>query len=309
MGSPDFAVASLRAVLDAPKDKEYQVVAVVTQPDKKSGRGQRLIPTPVKELAQSLHIPVLQPQKINTPESVAQIRSFCPDLLVVVAFGQLLKQEILDIAPLGVINVHASLLPFYRGAAPIHRAIMNGEGASGVTTMYIDLGMDSGDMIFKKKVAIDPDENTGSLHDKLAKAGGELLLQTLNAIAQGNAPREAQNHQMATYAPLLSKDDEIIDWNNFAQNLHNQIRGMNPLPGVYTYCNGKRLKIHKVKLTDGPVNGEEAGTVSKVDQEGICVNTGRGVLCLVSVQPEGKSKMTAAEFARGYRIVRGSRLG
>lgn len=303
-GTPDFAVPSLNKLIA----KGYEVVAVFTQPDRPKGRGHQLQPTPVKQAALSAGIPVYQPSNINSAEGFELVKSFCPDLIVVVAFGQIIKRQLLDLPSLGLVNVHASLLPSYRGAAPIHWAVINGESKTGVTTMYIEEGLDSGNMILKAETPIGENEDTGTLHDRLAELGADLLVDTLDLIAKGQAPSINQDHTLSTYAPMLKKEDELIYWNNSAQLIHNKIRGMHPFPGTYTMFNGKRLKIKK-SLVRKSGSVAEPGTIIDIDAEAIWLSTNDGELGLLIVQPEGKSSMSAADFVRGYGIKKGIRLG
>ena len=307
LGSPDFAVPPLAALAAA----GYEIAAVVTQPDKPRSRG-RLQPTPVKQKALDLGIPVLTPQRIKTAESVAALRALAPELMIVVAYGQILSREILQIPQLGAVNIHASLLPAYRGAAPIHWAIRNGEKESGVTLMYLDEGMDTGDMICSAAVPIAAEETTGELHDRLCALGTELLLATLPQIASGTAPRMAQQEALASYAPLLKKEHELVDWQCTAQALHDQIRGMDPWPGTYTFYAGKRLKLWQSRLLPPPPDAlatAAPGEVAAVGPAGIWVRCGDGLLCLQQLQPEGKTRMDAAAFLRGNSIQPGDKLG
>lgn len=305
MGSPEFALPCLVELINSP----HTVAAVVTQPDRPKGRGKKLAPTPVKKMALANDIPVFQPSKINTPEFIAEIRELAPDLVVVVAFGQILKPEFLCIPPLGCINVHASLLPQYRGAAPIHWALINGEEKTGVTTMYLDAGMDTGDMILKQEVVIEPLETVGSLHDKLALAGAVLLGETIRLITSGTAPRTSQDHQEATYASLLKREHEKIDWKGTACQVNNQVRGMNPWPGAYTTLNNDLIKVWKTTVHEELSTGA-SGTVREiVPGQGIRVQCGSGSLWLVEIQPQGSRRMTADAFACGHRLEIGTLLG
>ncbi|NMA13833.1 MAG: methionyl-tRNA formyltransferase [Clostridia bacterium] len=298
MGSPDFAVPCLEEMLKSP----HEVIAVVTQPDRPKGRGGKLQPTPIKIRAVAEGIPIYQPSKVNTPEFIQQMRELKPDLAVVVAFGQILKPDLLNIPSLGCINVHASLLPKYRGSAPIHWAIINGEKVTGVTTMYLDPGMDTGDMILAEKVLIADDDTVGTLHDKLALAGAGILYETVKLIDQGKAPRTAQNHEEATYAPLLKREHELIDWKKPVREVYDMVRGMNPWPGAYTTFNGKVLKIWESMIDNEGVTGVPGSVVQVVNGQGIKVQCGDGCLWLCKVQPEGRRPMSADAFARGHRV-------
>lgn len=304
MGTPDFAVPCLEALL---KDSTIQVTAVVTQPDRPKGRGRHLLPPPVKSAAVAAGIPVLQPEKIKAPEVIAELKKLAPDLIVVVAFGQFLPESLLNLPPLGCINVHASLLPKYRGAAPIHWAIMQGETETGVTTMYMDKGMDTGDMILKKTTPISPELTTGELHDQLMAQGAELLTETVELLRSGKAPRTKQDNALATYASLLKRDTERIDWNRSATEIHNQVRGLNPWPGAFAKTTDFRLKVWRTKVIDTTQQGI-AGTITACTPEGFTVQTGCGILELCQVQPESKRKMTAQECLCGYCIHPGDRL-
>jgi len=303
MGSPDFAVPSLQAMIAA----GYQPLAVVTRPDKPRGRGGQLTPTPVKLAALSGDLTVLTPVNVNTPEALDTMRALKPDLLVVVAFGQILKRELLQLPQLGAVNLHASLLPAYRGAAPIQRAIINGERESGVTTMYLNEGMDTGDIILRAACEIGAGESGGRLHDKLMAIGAELLCRTIRLIEEGTAPRQAQDNGLATYAPPLTAEDERIDWRQSARDIHNRIRAMNPWPGAYTMWDGKRLKLWQSLTRLSRFQAEPGETVA-VDRQGIWLSTGEGELCLTEVQPQGKNRMAACAFARGYGVQAGLKL-
>lgn len=299
MGTPDFAVGSLQALAEAGK---YEIVSVITQPDRPKGRGRQMLMTPVKEYALSQGYEVHQPQRVKTPEFVAQLREMNPDLIVVAAFGQLLSQEILEMPKYGCINVHASLLPKYRGAAPIHYAIMQGEKESGVTIMQMDIGMDTGDMIKKVAVSIDENMTMGELHDELKVKGAQLLLEVIEDIEAGKAMPEKQNADEATYASLLKRDMERIDWSKAAADIHNLIRGFNPAPGAFTKLpDGKNLKIWGSRLTDKATTAE-AGTIVEVTKHSFFVACGDGVLEIIEVQPESKKRMPAQVFINGRGV-------
>ena len=304
MGSPDFAVAPLRALAAA----GYTPLAVVTRPDKPRGRGGKLAPTAVKQAALEMGLPVLTTPNVNGPEAVAEISAFKPHLLLVAAYGQILKAELLRLPPLGAVNLHASLLPAYRGAAPIHRAVINGEQQSGVTTMYMDAGLDTGDMILNATCNIGAEETAGDLHDKLMQLGAELLCRTVALIEQGSAPRQPQDDALASYAPPLAAQDEIVDWRRSAADIHNQIRGLNPWPVAYSFCGGRRLKLWRCHIRPARF-AACPGAVVAVDRQGIWLATGEGELCLTEVQPEGKARMDGCAFARGYGIEPGVELG
>lgn len=322
MGTPDFAAVHLKALAAA----GYPIVGVVTQPDRPRGRGGRVSFSPVKQAALELGLPVLQPARVKNPQAVADIAALQPDLAVVVAFGQILTQQLLDVPRLGCINVHASLLPQYRGAAPIHWAVINGETLTGVTTMWMDAGLDTGDMILRSEVPIGPEMTTGELHDRLAEAGAELLVRTLRAVERGDAPRTPQDHAIATYAPRLTPADERIDWTRPAAQIANLVRGMNPWPVAHTVTPRGRLKVWQARPWNPaqggalPLTGAAAspgagsaaaapGTVVAVRKgEGLLVQTGGGLLLLQEVQPENGRRMTAEEYARGQRLEPGAAL-
>lgn len=308
MGTPDFAVPALRALLD----DGYNVVAVVTQPDRPKGRKRVLTPTPVKEEALKHGLTVLQPEKLRQAESVEQIRSLAPDLIITAAYGQILPKSILDMPELGCINVHASLLPKYRGGAPIHYAVMRGEQVTGVTIMYMDVGLDTGDMISSVEVPITEQDTTGSMFAKLSLAGAELLRKTLPDLIAGRIQAVPQNEAEAIYSPNITREDERIDWSKPARDIFNQVRGLNPFPGAFTTWNGDVLKVWQCKP---PVSAEWAagnakpGTVLRADADGIAVQTGDGVLILTTIQPAGKKAMEVEQFLRGSAIERGTALG
>ena len=296
MGTPDFAVPCLKTL-----NENYEVIAVITQPDRPKGRGQKLTPSPIKEYALEHNLTVLQPEKIKTSETEEQLKKLAPDLIVVVAFGQILSKAILDIPQLGCINVHASLLPKYRGAAPIHWSIINGETKTGITTMYMDVGLDTGDMILKEEVSISSKMNTGELHDTLMNIGAKTLLQTIKQIAEGSVVRNKQNDAEASYAPLLTKELERINWLLPAQEIYNLVRGLNPWPVAFSIFKGKKLKIWQTKVIDNVTIGE-IGTVLSLTETGFTVQTGKGILEILELQPESKRKMTAKDFVCGNQI-------
>ena len=302
MGTPDFAVPCLKTL-----NENYEVIAVITQPDRPKGRGQKLTPSPIKEYALEHNLTVLQPEKIKTSETEEQLKKLAPDLIVVVAFGQILSKAILDIPQLGCINVHASLLPKYRGAAPIHWSIINGETKTGITTMYMDVGLDTGDMILKEEVSISAKMNTGELHDTLMNIGAKTLLQTIKQIAEGSVVRNKQNDAKASYAPLLTKELERINWLLPAQEIYNLVRGLNPWPVAFSIFKGKKLKIWQTKVIDNVTIGE-IGTVLSITETGFTVQTGKGILEILELQPESKRKMTAKDFVCGNQIAINDKL-
>lgn len=305
MGTPDFAVPCLRALLSLKQD----IVAVVTQPDRAKGRGNKLTPPPVKMLANEAGIPVYQPEKIKTREFTQILRDLKPDVMIVVAFGQILSQEILDIPPLGCINVHASLLPKYRGAAPINWCIINGENKTGVTTMYMDKGMDTGDMIRNKEIAIYENETAGELHDRLSELGASVLLETMELLIEGTVPRMTQNNAEATYAPIMTKALGRIDWSKEASEIRNLIRGTYPWPGAFSIYNGKVFKVLSATAQDDNVKNENYGCVSQVNRDSIVISCGTGSLKIFELQFENEKRMDVEAYLRGHEIVAGTVLG
>lgn len=305
MGTPDFAVGSLQALCESCK---HEILAVVTQPDRPKGRGNKLLQTPVKEYALAQGLTVYQPQKVKTPEFVELLHELQPELIVVAAFGQFLSKEILELPKYGCINVHASLLPKYRGAAPIQYAIIKGEKESGVTIMQMDIGMDTGAMLDKVVVPIAENTTMGELHDALREQGATLLLQVIDKIATGTAVAEPQDDAQATYATLLDRSMEHIDWSKTAQEVHNLIRGFNPAPSTFTKLpNGKSLKIWGSKMTDKS-SAAAAGTVIETGKHSFFVACGEGVLEITEVQPESKKRMPAQVFLNGRGVQEGDLL-
>lgn len=305
MGTPDFAVGSLQALCESGK---HEILAVVTQPDRPKGRGNKLLQTPVKEYALEQGLTVYQPQKVKTPEFVELLHELQPELIVVAAFGQFLSKEILELPKYGCINVHASLLPKYRGAAPIQYAIIKGEKESGVTIMQMDIGMDTGAMLDKVVVPIEENTTMGELHDALREQGAALLLQVIDKIAAGTAVAEPQDDAQATYATLLDRSMEHIDWSKTAQEVHNLIRGFNPAPSTFTKLpNGKSLKIWGSKMT-AKSSTAAAGTVIETGKHSFFVACGEGVLEITEVQPESKKRMPAQVFLNGRGVQEGDLL-
>lgn len=304
MGTPDFAVGTLEALVNA----GHEVVLAVTQPDKPQGRKQILIAPPVKQTAEKLGIPVYQPKRVREPEALALLRGYEPELIVVAAFGQILPKELLDMPTYGCINVHASLLPKYRGAAPIQWAILNGDAVTGVTIMRMDVGLDTGDMIAKAEVAITPADTGGSLFDRLAETGAKLCVETIPSIVDGTAVYTPQDEQAATKVGQISKKDGLIDFTRSAVAIECQIRGLNPWPSAYTSLAGKTLKIWSAQVSDRQTEAQP-GTVVLVEKDRFGVQTGDGVLICTEVQLEGKKRMSAADFLRGNALTAGSRLG
>ena len=309
MGTPDFAKESLEAVYNA----GYNVIGVVTNPDKPKGRGMKMIPSPVKEFALEKNIPVYQPLKVrNNTEFIDEIKLLNPDVICVVAYGKILPKEILDIPRLGCINVHGSLLPKYRGAAPIQWSVLNGEKQTGITTMYMDIGMDTGDMILKEPVDIGEDETTGELWERLSSLGGKLLVDTLKLIEEGRAPREKQGEDF-TMAPMLNKEMAEINWKEkTAEEIKNLIRGLNPIMGAFTYVNDKKLKLWKVQVVSFEefeskynVNAEntELGKVILADtKQGLFLKAKDAVIEAIEIQAEGAKRMNAKDFLRGNNL-------
>lgn len=301
MGTPDFACPTLQKLID----RDENVVAVFTQPDRPKGRGQKLQPPPVKELALKYDIPVYQPVKVRVPEVVEQIRNLKPDLIVVVAFGQILPKALLDVPLNGCVNVHASLLPRYRGAAPLNWCIANGEKETGITTMLMDEGLDTGPMLLKRSVAISADETILTLHDKMAILGAELLAETLDGLQNNTIVPEKQDDQQSCYAPLLKKTDGLIDWSSPATKIHNMVRAFATWPGTITFLDGMQLKLFKVGLSDAV---GQPGTVLAAGREGIEVACGEGSLVIYELQAAGSRKMDAASFLAGHPVKPGDLL-
>lgn len=304
MGTPDFSVGTLEALVEA----GHEVVLAVTQPDKPKGRGKEMQFTPVKEAALRHDIPVFQPKKVRDPECMEELRKYHADIMVVIAFGQILPQEILDMTPYGCVNVHASLLPKYRGAAPIQWSIIDGEEVTGVTTMQMDAGLDTGDMLLKTEIKIEADETGGSLHDKLAEAGATLCVETLKALEEKTVTPEKQGETPTAYAKMLDKKLGNIDWTMDAVSIERLIRGLNPWPSAYTMWNGKVMKIWRGEVLEA--SGEQIpGTIVAVSKDSFTVQTGKGQLRILELQLQGKKRMDAAAFLRGYKLEEMMRLG
>lgn len=304
MGTPDFSVGTLEALVEAGHD----VCLAVTQPDKPKGRGKEMQYTPVKEAALKHGIPVYQPKKIRDPECVEELRKYNADVMIVIAFGQILPKEILEMTPYGCINVHASLLPKYRGAAPIQWSIIDGEEVTGVTTMQMDEGLDTGDMILKTEVPITEEETGESLHDKLAEAGAKLCVETLKAVENHTAIFEKQGESPTAYAKMLDKKLGNINWNNSAVQIERLVRGLNSWPSAYTHWNSKVMKIWHAKAeADNTADTEkkQPGTVVKVEKDSFTIQTGDGILRVLELQIPGKKRMDAGAFLRGYTLEEG----
>ncbi len=305
MGTPEFAIPSLDMLLK----EGYDVAAVVTQPDKPKGRGNKMSPPPVKEYAMEHGIEVLQPEKVKTEEFVEKIKAINPDLLVTAAYGKILPKSVLDIPKHGCINVHGSLLPKYRGAAPIQWSIINGEKVTGITTMYTDVGMDTGDMLVKAEIEITEDMTAGELHDKLSVLGAEVLKETLKRLENGTLERIPQNDEEATYAPMMTKETGCIDWSKSSREIHNLVRGTNPWPGAYTFYNDKKMKIWMTSVISDEEHDSKAGTILKVSKDGIVVACGLGKLIIKEIQFENARKMSVEEYICGHKIDEGELLG
>ena len=304
MGTPDFAEKSLEAVYNA----GHEILAVVTNPDRPKGRGMKMVASPAKEFAISKELKIYQPEKVRKNiDFIEEIKALEPDVICVVAYGKILPKEILEIPKFGCINVHGSLLPKYRGAAPIQWAVINGEKVTGVTTMYMDVGMDTGDMILKEETEIAPDETTGELWDRLAKIGAGLLVKTLEQIENKTAPRIPQGEDF-TMAPMLDKEMSKIDWENkTAQEIKNLVRGLNPIMGTYSYLNRKKIKIWKVDVVEADNENVKNGTVLKSDsKDGLYIKAKDGVIKVLEIQGENAKRMNIQDFLRGNQIEVGS---
>lgn len=304
MGTPDIAVGCLQKIID----EKHEILGVVTQPDKPVGRGKKMGMPPVKELALKYDIPVYQPIKARDEEFVQVLRELNPDLIVVVAFGQILPKSILDIPKLGCVNVHVSLLPKYRGAAPINWVIINGEEKTGVTTMYMDEGLDTGDMILTSEFALNDEITAGELHDIMKEEGALVLKETIDLIAKGEAPRIPQNHEEFTYAPMMNKILGQIDFSKSAKEIHNLVRGVNPWPSAYTTYKGQTMKVWKTKVLN-ETSDKHPGTILKVDKDGIRVSTKDNVLLIKEIQMPGKKRVLVEEYIKGNSIETNEILG
>ena len=304
MGTPDFAVASLNALVNA----GHEVAAVVTQPDRPKGRGNKLAFPEVKERALELGFPVHQPDSVKDEAFLDLLRGYNPDVIVVVAFGRILPQAVLDLPKYGCVNVHGSLLPQYRGAAPIQRAVLDGLKETGVTTMRMDIGMDTGDMLLQAALPITDEDTTGTMFDKLAELGGQLLVDTLAGLEAGTIVPQKQDDAKATHAARILKEDEVIHWENAAEHIFCQIRGLAPAPGAYTMWEGQRLKLWKARLNSRET-GAHPGTVVEIGKDFLLVQTGKGCLEVLELQPAGKKAMPAKAFANGAGVNTGIVFG
>ena len=307
MGTPDFAAGALRSLIAA----GHEITAVVTQPDKAKGRSKELMPSPVKVCAVEHGIPVMQPRRIKTPEAMAELKTYPADVFIVAAFGQILSQEILDMPKFGSLNIHASLLPKYRGTSPIQRVILDGEEKTGVTIMQMDAGIDTGDMLYKKEIPIAPDDTYETLHDKLMNLGGEAVVEALELLEQGKLVPEKQDDSLSCYAPLIDKSMGQIDFSKDAAEIDRLIRGLTPWPSAYTSYKGKQLKIWKAVPvpSENTVDDESsAGEILKVEKDAVTVATGKGALKIYELQLEGKKRMTTHDFLLGVKMQPGEVL-
>lgn len=301
MGTPDFSVPTLNSLIHS----KHKVIGVVSQPDRPKGRGNKISYTPVKKLAMENNIKVYQPVKVREKEFINELKNISPDVIVVIAFGQILPKELLDIPKYGCINVHASLLPKYRGAAPIQWAVINGEKTTGITTMFMDTGLDTGDILLKERIEIDKNETGGSLHDKLSELGGKLILQTLDALEDNSLIRTPQDNEIATYAPILQKSIGHIDWSKDAIEIERLIRGLNPWPSAYTYLEDKLLKIWDAKVITTSKDSFPSGTICDIIKEGFVIKCGNDGLLIKELQLQGKNKMDTQAFLRGFPLKEG----
>ncbi len=299
MGTPDFAVESLKRLYE----NGHNIMAVISQPDRKSGRGMNVVPTPVKEYAESKGLKVYQPERIRKDkELIEKIKDMKPDVIVVVAFGQILPKEILDIPKYGAINVHGSLLPKYRGAAPIQWSIINGETVTGITTMYMDVGMDTGDMLEKFEVEIEYDDTYGTLYEKLKVAGGKAIVSTLDKIVEGVLKRTQQGDDF-TMAPMIEKEMGEIDWSKTSTEIRNLVRGLNPMPGAFSYVGKERIKIWNTEISTFHNEDAEPGTILlDSEKHGLVIKTGDGALELTEIQMPNQKRMSAKDYLRGHKI-------
>ncbi|MBM4260763.1 MAG: methionyl-tRNA formyltransferase [Deltaproteobacteria bacterium] len=304
MGTPPIAAATLEELLKS----EDSVVGVVTQPDRPSGRGQQTQPSPVRKLAEAHNIPVIAPEKIRTPEFIETLKSWQPEIIVVVAYGRILPKAVLELAPQGCLNIHYSLLPKYRGAAPAAWTIINGETEGGVSTMRLVEKMDAGAIFLQHAVALAADETTGSLQAKLRPIGANLLRETLRRLKEGSLQAQEQDESLASVAPILKKEDGQIDWSQSASAIERRVRGLDPWPGAFTHIAGKLLKVHRAQLVNDQAE-RAPGEVLRADSGGFWVGAGSGVLSLTEVQLENKKRLPGTEFVKGARIKTGDRLG
>lgn len=303
-GTPEFSLPALEALVI-----HHEVLLVVTQPDREKGRGKKVQMTPVKEYALSKGIPVFQPENVNEPQSVDAISRYHPDLAVVVAYGQILKRDLLHLPVFGCYNIHASLLPAYRGAAPIHRAIIEGESKTGITIMQMDQGMDTGDILLKEELAIDASETAGGLHDRLALLGAQAILKAIDRTESGIIVKTPQSDKRASYAPKLNKNSGEIDWQSSSLEIHNLVRGLNPWPAAYTFYKGRKMKIYESCPVDCEDGGFPPGTLIRIVDDGFLIQTGKNCLVAKCVQFPDSKAMSAREYARGHDMEKGLVLG
>jgi methionyl-tRNA formyltransferase len=303
MGTSDFAVDSLEKLIEY----GYEIVGVVTQPDRPKGRGKKILSSPIKEVALAHNLEIYQPQRIKDEGAIDVLRGWEADLIVVASYGQILPVEILDSPRLGCVNVHASLLPHYRGAAPIQRVIMAGDKQTGVTTMFMNVGLDTGDIILQRPVDINEDMDHGQLEKVMAQVGSDLLIDTIAVLASGSCPRRKQDDHRSSYAPMLTRDDEKINWNDEATNIRNRIRALSPQPAAFTSFNGNRFKIFTSRLQGHAATGV-AGQVTELTKHGFCVQTGLGIVEILEVQKEGKKRILCRDFLKGFELLPGDIL-
>ncbi|MEH0021967.1 MAG: methionyl-tRNA formyltransferase [Desulfobacter sp.] len=299
MGTPEFSVPALHALAGV---DEFEIPLVVTQPDRPKGRGKKLAPSPVKQAALELGIEVYQPEKLNTEASIERLERVSPDYYVVVAFGQILSQAVLDVPKIYPINIHASLLPLYRGAAPIQAAVMNMDKETGITTMVMAKGMDTGDMLLKSTTPVDPDETAQDLHDRLSDIGGKLIVDTIHRVNAGNLTPEPQDNDQATYVSMLKKSDGLIDWTKSDKEIRAHINAMTPWPGAFTHLDGKRLKIFKGVPGASPGGDHAPGDIFRCDDSGIHVAAGENSVTILELMGASGKRMAASAFLRGHSI-------
>lgn len=305
MGTPDFAVGALEALIAA----GHEITAVVTQPDKAKGRSGQLTFPPVKECALRHDIPVFQPVKIKTPEAIAELKTYPADVFVVAAFGQILSQEILDMPHYGCLNIHASLLPGYRGASPIQNVILNGEEKTGITIQQMNTGIDTGDMLYQKEIDIERTDTFETLHDKLMVLGGEAIVEALSLLEEGCLEPVPQDEELSSYAPLITKGMGKIDFSGSAYEIELKVRGMNPWPSAFTTYHGKQLKIWEAVAEEKASKEASCGKILEVNKDCVVIGTGKGILKIYSLQLEGKKRMSAHDFLLGVRMQVGETLG
>jgi methionyl-tRNA formyltransferase len=308
MGTPEFAVPSLQALLDADPEAVGRVIGVVTQPDRPKGRGHQLAPPPIKVLAQQAGLPILQPVKMKDPDFLDRLRGWAPDVIAVTAFGRILPPVILELPPMGCVNVHGSLLPKYRGAAPIQWAIINGETETGITTMLMDPGLDTGPMLLQETVPIHPTDTAGDLAARLAPVGGRLLMETLAGLKNGKLRPIPQDHAKATLAPLLKKEDGMLNWKDEATALSNRIRGLTPWPGAYTYHGEERWQLWRAQAAQVDCAEAEPGAIIEVTKEAIRIATEKGSLLLQEIQPASGKRLSVRQYLVGHQVAIGSIL-